>query len=79
MPYIPGENEYQAGNDSILSSDDYIFEVEDWSEYTTKEGPFTKAGETRIIFRNRPVAFADDPEADLVDENGDEVDRKSVV
>lgn len=72
MPRIPGQDEYKndGGDFTLLASDEYKGRIEKWEEKDALPGKFTKEGDKSVWFFIKPLAFADDEEADLVDENG---------
>lgn len=77
MPRIPSAEDYKnssGGDFGLLASDDYIFEVDRWEERPTPIGQYNKDPEAKTIwFFCSPIGFADDPEAELVDDEGNPV------
>lgn len=79
MPYkIPSANDYGkdsgSGDFGLLASDDYILEVDRWEERPTPIGQYNSDPNKKTIwFFMHPVGFADDPEAELVDDEGNPV------
>lgn len=84
MPRIPSAEEYKETRTSdfgLLASDDYIFEATGFDD--TKVQPPSKYNATeepRVWFFCSPKGFADDPDAELVDDEGNPVHPdKSVI
>lgn len=86
MPYFGGEEDYKkrregAGKEfGTLEDNEYIFEVADWELWPGKVHPqWNPEGYPSVRLFLKPVAFADDPEAELVYDDGSPVDEEKYV
>jgi hypothetical protein len=78
MPYrIPSKEDYKkssGGNYGTLAVDDYIVQIESYDENRFQEpGKYNTEREPRVWFFLKPLSFADDPESELIDDEGNPV------
>ena len=73
---IKSKEEYDAGSGDFptLEEDAYIFEIDRWEVRENQPSKYNPEGKGETVwFFNKPVAFADDPEADLLNSDGSPV------
>lgn len=73
--YVPGADEYKGtgtGDFGVMSEDEYKVRVDSYRR-VNRVSQYNPEGKETIDFVLTPVSFADDEDANLVDENGNDL------
>ena len=82
MPRIKGADEYESGEfplDPVIDADEYRLRVAGYKEYVQPPGKFNKTEEDRVLFRMEVLHQVDDSEADVEDQDGNQLPEDFTV